>query len=151
MLVLSEGEKVKRIGGVILCLVAVLAAAAILSTHPRAKLVMSKWAYQHLVSTDEKVRRLNEESAWGKGELMLSYPGGCALVPYSDDLVVIEHVDPLRFAIVDQASGERRPVNQVDACTFSFVCKEYPIEITFVVTEASAQGCKVEVRARKTH
>lgn len=85
MLVLSEGEKVKRIGGVILCLVAALVAAAILNTHPQVKLIIRKWAYQHLVSTDEKVRRLNEESAWGKGELMLSYPGGCALVPYSDE------------------------------------------------------------------
>lgn len=110
---------------------------------------MGKWIYQYLVSTDEKVRRLNEESPWSKGDVLLSYPGGCVLVPYSADRLEIESLNPLQFAVVDLVTNERRAVSQIDTHTFSFICKEYPIVITFVVTEVSPEGCKLLTAAAK--
>lgn len=77
----------------------------------------------------------------------LSAPGGCTLVPYSADLVLIESTDPLQFAVVDQTTNDRRLASKRDSQTFSFVCKEYPIEITLTVTEVTAEGCRLQIHA----
>lgn len=135
-------------GFVLVAIVAIL--FVFLRTCPKTAPRMNKWCYQHLVSLDEKVRRLNEESPWNTDEgMLLSFPGGCGLIPYSEEIVMILSLDPLRLATRDEATGEVDAMAEINDRTFQFIAKHYPIQVTVLVLDVLQDGCKINIRADK--
>jgi hypothetical protein len=83
-----------------LVLGAIILAIYVSSKRPGA-FMSEEWRYRHFVSLDEKIRRLNE-SPWNMEDgPRLSYPGGCGVVPYSREIVMIQQFEPLLLAVRD--------------------------------------------------
>lgn len=139
----------KRVAIILVCVAAFIAVLWVFVSPDFAE-----WRYRHLVSLDEKIRRLNEESPWNiddieGGPLRLFYPGGCGVIPYSREIVMIESFDPLSLAVCDDATGEVRTMTKIDDHTFRFTSTYYPIEITIIVTEVFPDSISFNIRAAR--
>lgn len=139
----------KRLAIILVCIAAFIAVLWVFVSPD-----LAEWRYKHLVSLDEKIRRLNEESPWNiddieGGPLRLFYPGGCGVIPYSREIVMIQSFDPLILAVCDGETGEVRTITRTDDRTFQFTSTCYPIEITIIVTEVFPDSISFNIRAAK--
>lgn len=113
---------------------------------PRVRVASQAWSYRYLSTLDAKIEHINDPSqgwAWGPGEgEPLSLGSMAEYIPFSGEYVEVTSIDPVSLSLVLKSGTEqtRIPMQQLDARTFRYNSRQYPISITARVTGVSPPG-----------
>ena len=139
------------IGGAVLVLI--LGAVAVLSSPETIVAVFGEWGYRHLVSTDRKVEMINEKLANPDFPLiMVPSSGWSAGVWYAEELLCCKSVNPLDFVLTGPGTEREYevPVTWIDANSFYYLVKGYPIRINVRIVEVTGNEARIAITAEKT-
>jgi hypothetical protein len=139
--------------GVLLLVGAVAFGLSIVFWSPEAIVsVFGEWGYHHLISTDRKVKMINDRFSDPDFPLLL-VPGGSwsAGVLYAEDLLFCKTLNPPEFVLVDSRlqSKYESAVTWHRSDVFSYLVKGFPIKITIHILEINNGQARVRVVAEK--
>lgn len=93
---------------------------------------LDRWAWDHLLTTDLKVKLLSQEYAHADEHGPFPRFGlGCGgeLIRYSGETVVFVGGDPPVLALQEDRSADLCPLDQLDAETYVYTSAAYPIRL----------------------
>ena len=150
-MVRRSGKEV-RVAIAITIVAIILGTIAALSSPEVVSSAFGEWGYRHLVSTDMKVKMINDKMANPSFPLiMMRRSGWSAGVPYAEEMLYCKNVNPLEFVLTGPKGKHEyeAPITWIDSSSFYYMVKGYPIKITVRILEVKDDQVRIAVLAEK--
>lgn len=132
--------------------VVLLIALIVMLTSPQTAIsVFGEWGYRHLVSTDTKVKMINDVFADPSRPFVVEPGGGVSVAHFTAEILYCKSVDPLEFVLTGSMEHESEvSVDWIGNSSFCYAVEGYPIQITVSILDVTDGQARISILAAKT-